>query len=118
MFLFFDLNDTKFVKLLYKKKINKQKTYLKSPNWCQCYNHEKHLQCLHENSKIDSSFVCKPCQTPKQKKETKKGLGLRLYEIHDIKNSKIESSWECQTCMSDEISICTTGEFGASLKCF
>ena len=50
------------------------------------------------NNKIDKSFVCNTCQTPIHKK----CLGLRLFEICDIKNSKTETHWECQTCMSDK----------------
>ena len=50
------------------------------------------------NSKIDKHFVCKTSQISMHKTL----LGLRLYDILNIKNSTTETRWKCQTCTKDK----------------
>ena len=99
MLPFFDLNNIKLVKLLCKKKkLTTKPTQNQQTDANVTIRNKIGNVCMKTNNKIDKSFVCKTCQTPIHKKR----LGLRLFEICDIKNSKTETHWECQTCMSDK----------------
>ena len=121
VFPFFDLNDLKLVKLLCtKKKLTIKPTQSQQTDANVTIRNKMCNVCKKANNKIDKSFVCKTCHTPIHKK----CLGLRLSEIHDIKNSKTETYWDCQTCMSDkfpftavENKVIVQNTFNSSFSC-
>ena len=90
----FDLNDTKLVNLLCKKKKSTKRLTKSHQNDASVTTRNKIcIACMKISNKVNKSCASKICEILIHEK----CLGLRLSEIRDIKNSKTEKHWERQT---------------------